>query len=138
MCWKIPKKDRKYARMSDKAKKSIGMGLVIISVTLVIISLLWMEKPETTVYRASSFADIKPDRIGIRTEGKINVNTCTAEELMTLYGIGPSLAEAWIRERDENGFFYYPEDILDVKGIGEKKLEQILSDLDFQTAHRGG
>ena len=52
-------------------------------------------------------------------------NTGDIEKLTALPGIGPSIAEAVIREREENGNFIYPEDLKVVNGIGEKKLEQI-------------
>ena len=41
-------------------------------------------------------------------EDRININTADMETLQKLDGIGPSLAEAIIRERDEHGFFHYP------------------------------
>jgi competence ComEA-like helix-hairpin-helix protein len=44
----------------------------------------------------------------------------SAEELQALYGIGPSLAQTIVEERETNGAFHYPEDLLNVKGIGEK------------------
>ena len=55
---------------------------------------------------------------------RVNVNTASAEELETLTGIGPSLAEKIVKEREENGTFDSLEDLLRVKGIGESKLEE--------------
>ena len=46
-------------------------------------------------------------------------------QLTVLPGVGPSIAQEILREREENGVFYYPEDLAAVRGIGEKKLEQI-------------
>lgn len=51
-------------------------------------------------------------------EGKININTATAEELEQLYGIGPTLAGEIIAYREENGAFRRIEDITRVSGIG--------------------
>ena len=59
-------------------------------------------------------------------EGAVNVNTAGLEELITLPGVGPALAQAIIDERLLHGFFYYPEDLLCVKGIGEKTLVKLL------------
>lgn len=59
-------------------------------------------------------------------EGAVNVNTAGPEELTTLPGVGPALAQAIIDERMLHGFFYYPEDLLCVKGIGEKTLAKLL------------
>lgn len=54
---------------------------------------------------------------------KVNINTATKDELVTLDGIGDSYAERIIMFRDKNGPFQKPEDILKIKGIGEKTFE---------------
>ena len=56
----------------------------------------------------------------------ININTATLEQLDLLPGIGPVTAQAIIDYRTEFGPFETPEDLLNVKGIGEKKLAAIL------------
>jgi competence protein ComEA len=53
---------------------------------------------------------------------KVNINTSSLEELMTLDGIGETYARRIIEFRENNGPFEAPEDILAVKGIGEKIL----------------
>ncbi len=55
----------------------------------------------------------------------VNLNTATAEQLDTLPGVGPTTAAAIIAHRDQNGPFTSVDQLLDVRGIGEAKLEQL-------------
>lgn len=55
----------------------------------------------------------------------LNVNDATAEQLTSLPGIGLKKAEAIIKFRDQNGKFANVDDLLKVKGIGNKMLEKI-------------
>ena len=56
-------------------------------------------------------------------QGSVNPNTACADDLITLYGVGPKLAQAIIAEREQNGPFDYVNDLTTVKGVGKKKLE---------------
>ena len=58
-------------------------------------------------------------------DGKVPINIASAEQLDTLPGIGPSKAEAIVSYREEHGPFTSLEDLLNVKGIGEKTLENL-------------
>lgn len=55
----------------------------------------------------------------------VNINTADAETLMTIPGVGQTLAERIISYREEWGDFIAPEELMEVDGIGEKKFEQI-------------
>ena len=55
----------------------------------------------------------------------VNINSAGIDELTTLPGIGESTAEAIIKYRNEIGFFKSVDELLEVSGIGEKKLNDI-------------
>ena len=55
----------------------------------------------------------------------ININSATAQELESLYGIGPVLAERIIEYREEKGGFRTIEDITKVRGIGAAVYNEI-------------
>ena len=57
--------------------------------------------------------------------GPVDVNAADLTELDALPGVGPAIAQLIIEERELGGPFHYPEDLLSVKGIGEKTLEKI-------------
>lgn len=59
------------------------------------------------------------------SNGKININTADAETLTLIKGIGESLAKRIIDYRTEHGPFETIEEIVNVSGIGEKKLNDM-------------
>lgn len=57
---------------------------------------------------------------------RVNINTADAATLETLPGIGPTLAARIIEYRERWGAFTAPDQLIEVSGIGEKRLEQLL------------
>jgi competence protein ComEA len=55
----------------------------------------------------------------------VDINAASADQLMSLPGIGASKAQAIVKYRDEHGPYHAPEDLLEVKGIGESLLRKI-------------
>ncbi len=61
--------------------------------------------------------------------GPVSLNSATAEQLDTLDGIGPGLAAKIVTAREQGGGFRSVDDLADVPGIGEKRLESLRAQL---------
>jgi comEA protein len=55
----------------------------------------------------------------------ININEANSEQLCSLPGIGPATAKRIIEYRKNNGNFTKIDDLIQIKGIGSKKLAKI-------------
>lgn len=74
---------------------------------------------------------VQPETDGAEpVQERININTADETQLQSLPGIGQVRAAAIVAEREENGPFRIPEDLIRVSGIGQGTLEEIL---DFIT-----
>ena len=86
------------------------------------------EKPEfdfTESDREFTFlSNSEPDINTYHKIDTININLAGIKELLTLDGIGETLAEEIISYRESKGNFKKPEDIMKVSGIGIKKFEK--------------
>jgi len=56
---------------------------------------------------------------------KVDLNRADQEELESLPGVGPHLAAQILDYREKLGPFQRVEDLMNVRGIGEKKFEQL-------------
>ena len=56
---------------------------------------------------------------------RINLNTATRDELVSLPGIGASIAEQILIYRDEHGEFSSVDQLKKIKGIGTKKFDKL-------------
>ena len=57
--------------------------------------------------------------------GVVNINTASLEELTRLPRVGSVVAARILEHREENGRFTRPDDLMLVRGIGEKTYELI-------------
>ena len=69
----------------------------------------------------------------------VNLNTATASQIATLPGIGEKAAQRIVEYREKNGGFKKVEELMNVKGIGEKsflKLKPLVTLGDARPAQR--
>ena len=63
----------------------------------------------------------------IETDPRLDINEMSTAQLEAIPGIGEMLAKRIVAYRDDNGPFHTLEEVMNVEGIGEKKLDQIAS-----------
>ena len=57
----------------------------------------------------------------------VDLNAADREELIALPGIGPTLAQRIMKQRQDRGGFHHLDELLEVSGIGERLLESLRS-----------
>ncbi len=64
-------------------------------------------------------------RSNVNAEQSLNLNSADAAALQNIKGIGPKKADAIVAYREANGSFKSVEDLVKVRGIGQKRLAKI-------------
>jgi competence ComEA-like helix-hairpin-helix protein len=77
----------------------------------------------------SGLADVQERERPLAEGERLDPNRATAQQLDRLPGIGPSTADAIVRERQENGPFRGPEALTRVRGVGPATLRRVLPHL---------
>ena len=74
-------------------------------------------------------ATLEPNQLNSSTDletiGKIDINTASVILLQSLPNIGETLAKRIVEYREDNGPYLVFEDLLNVKGIGQSRLDEI-------------
>ena len=70
--------------------------------------------------------------------GKVNINAASVEQLAQLPGVGEKLAARIVEHRQKEGPFKSAQELMNVKGIGEKNFQKLQSYLTVgEPAARG-
>ena len=72
--------------------------------------------------------------VGQAFAGSININTASVEQLQEIHGVGEKTAKAIVKHRKEHGKFKSASDLMNVKGIGEKKYAKLKSEVKVSGA----
>ena len=67
-------------------------------------------------------AKAAPAKAAASASAPLNLNTASAEQLETLPGIGAATAKRIVEHRQKNGSFKKVEELMNIKGIGEKSF----------------
>lgn len=73
----------------------------------------------------NEYADRKPEIKEIKKKALVDLNTADSVTLLTLYGIGPSFAKRIIKYRNLLGGFYSKNQLLEVYGFDQDRLDKI-------------
>ena len=97
---------------------------------LVILAVVAFAATGTAADQKAAAAAKAPSAAKATPASPVNLNTATQAQLETLPGIGAKAAQRILEYRQKNGNFKKLEDLMNVKGIGEKaflKLKPLLT-----------
>lgn len=104
----------------------IAAGLLLMAAGVLLAAHLKLDQPVSFRMSAPRAVLRQDERMAVPwPEGTVDLNAGGVEELDKLYGVGPAIAARIIEEREKNGPFTYPEDLLNVNGIGQKTLDKL-------------
>ena len=72
-----------------------------------------------------TFSVLQPVHAAEAQAKVVNINTASVQELELLHGVGPATANRIAEYRTEHGGFKNADELVQVRGIGEKKYEKM-------------
>lgn len=97
----------------------LSMLRTVMSVALVVLT-LGIAAPALTAFGSQDAPTRQAPKPIPADVPAVNLNSATAAELEKLPGVGPATAARIVEYRQKNGAFKKIEDLMNVRGIGEK------------------
>ncbi len=116
---------RKGERVDDAVRRAGGAGRRADLSAVNLAAVLEDGRQILVPTRAPAGARARSQVPSRAASAKVNLNTATAEQLDTLAGVGPATAAKILAFREEHGGFGSVEELADVPGIGERRLEAL-------------
>ncbi|EJQ49016.1 comEA protein [Bacillus cereus BAG6X1-2] len=89
------------------------------------VNLAQMVQDQMLLYVPNKNEPVQEGVASSKSEGKVQINTASKEQLEKITGIGSRKAESILKYREEHGPFQKIDDLLEIDGIGRKSLEKI-------------
>lgn len=106
-----------------------GLAILVVILLVFFLGMRLIERRAEKLLVTEPAAQTTAVERGMTAGERININTASREELMSLQGIGEKKAQAVIDHRNEYGPFTDINEIMDVDGIGEGIFENIKDDI---------
>ena len=117
--------------MSDFRRTAVGCILLLVGLLLCVLPDLFLESRNSTYFRASVDSWRLTGPVETWQAGPIRINAADTDELLNIPGVGETFASLIVSEREQNGAFHYPEDLISVRGIGPKSVDKMRNMIDL-------
>ena len=113
--------------MSSSEQDDISSKMILISFAIIMFASVLMYNEFCVSYDIPVNLNFgaSQNNVGANTVGKINLNTASKDELIKIKGVGEVIAGNIIEYRESHGGFSNIDEILNVRGIGNKYFQEI-------------
>ena len=117
-------KDAHDEKRKIDRREWVLFGVMAALIVAVVIA-AWWDVPElspATVTYSTTVTEAEETPSTQAADIRISLNTATTDELMQLSGLGETMAERIVEYREAHGGFSSVEELLEIRGVGEKKF----------------